>query len=281
MSEALKRARHEVAGRLEAAKDDFDAMNRRTAAQSNRDGERRAEWAARIEEDQATLDAIDAAIAAETTAKVGLSDVSINLGDDQVVTLKVSVADAKKLTETRFQRRASFAGWSEPELKSAVDALEDALSKAEAPTKKPEPLRIPIEFETSGLKEVLEGLLTYLKSAKPGFATGGIAGADVEPGFVGELPAGSFWEPAQTVRLEDEVDRGWTMLGDQQGDRPIQLGDTVEARTKFRVIGISERSTDGLRLGVSQEDGPFCQLEVQACGTIKTLELLASDLRRP
>lgn len=70
-------------------------------------------------------------------------------------------------------------------------------------------------------------------------------------------------------------------VSSDDGDaRPIQFGDTVEARTKFRVIGISERSTDGLNLGVSEEDGPFCQLEMQACGTIKTLELLASDLRR-
>ena len=103
---------------------------------------------------QATLDAIDAAIAAEAPAQNGLTDVTLNLGGNQVVTLKVSAGDAERLMETISKRRASFAGWSEPELKSAVDALEETIETM-APSKKPEPIRIPIVTDVSAIDQAI------------------------------------------------------------------------------------------------------------------------------
>lgn len=163
MSEALKRARHEVAGRLEAAKDDFDAMNRRTAAQSNRDGERRAEWAARIEEDQATLDAIDAAIAAEAEDESPLA----------------SLKPARPTIEIGFP----FGDGEELKLRATVEDLKELLG---------------------------------------GFATGGIVGADVEPGLVGE-------------RAGEAV-----VSGDPRADRRIQIGDIVQLTGEFKVVSMRE-----------------------------------------
>lgn len=210
MSEALKRARKEAFVNRERAAG-FLAQTVACAAEGYSDEDAVSFAVKNLEEDQAVLDAIDAAIAADDALLAGLRpkrptiEIGYPIGDGQEVKFRATVED---------------------------------------------------------LKELLGG-----------FATGGIAGADVEPGVVGEQPGGLADAPLK---------REWSMfMSSGDGDaRPIQLGDIVEARTKFRVVGISERSTDGLNLGVSEEDGPFCQLEVQACGTTKTLELLASDLRR-
>lgn len=203
-----------------------------------------------------------------------------------------------------------FAARSLEEAQATLDAIDAAIA-AGTPVKEPKPLRIPFLADTSGIEQAIAKaklnrvdleldfgrqtiriggdaldaakVMTFLLKQGEDLATGGIAGADVEPGLVGEQPAGETVVSRATdeeLRLKGAELMGKFVANSKTSDRPIKLGDTVEARTKFRVIGISERSTDGLNLGVSDEDGPFCQLEVQACGTIKTLELLASDLRR-
>lgn len=102
MSEALKRAREEAAEKLEAAKDDFDAMNRRNAEFQARHDERRADWAARIEEAQATLHAIDAAIEAEAPLaslkpKGPTIEIGFPFGDGEELKIRATVEDLKEL----------------------------------------------------------------------------------------------------------------------------------------------------------------------------------------
>lgn len=316
MKTVLERAREEASKSIEGALADFDAIERRSAEKQSYYDERRADLLARIEEAQAALDAIDAAIAAEAGKK-----------PDPI--------------------RIPFADWDESALREAIDGIEKAIAKAEAPAttpisiclgdttieasvsvedakrimgrqqrKKREPIRIPIEVDTSALEEALAKaalnrvdlefdtdrhsikisgygldvaqIASFLIKKGEELAAGGIATGRAPFWVVVERAGESIMSTAEAEELLKSVNHGEPTatvtldcpVAPETSDHPIQLGDTVEARTKFRVVGISERSTDGLRLGASEENGPFCQLEVDACGTIKTLELLASDLRR-
>lgn len=265
MKTVLERAREEAAEKLEAAKADFDAMERRTVEKRSYDDKRRADWVARIEDAQATLDAIDAAIAAEAPAQNGLTDVTLNLGGNQVVTLKVSAGDAERLMETISKRRASFAGWSEPELKSAVDALEETI-ETRAPSKKPEPIRIPIVADVSAIDQAIakamlnrvdleldfaglsikvsgDGLdvakvVAFLLEQGKDLATGGIAGADFKPTLVGEQPSGVssiFSGYVDRESLGEEVDKKeWSVYGAAATSIGpfFDLGDCVRVDTK-------------------------------------------------
>lgn len=167
---------------------------------------------------QATLNAIDAAIAAEVPA----TKVCIDLGD-LTVEATVSVEEGKRLMAAQTRRKS-------------------------------EPIRIPIEVDTSSIEETL----AYLKAEKARVATaalmGAVVGDDDAPPL---LPEGFF-----------------------AGNRPIQVGDTVEITSKFRVVGMSERSTDGQFCLSDKESGLFCQLEMDGYGFVKEIEVTASDLRR-
>lgn len=230
MSEALKRAREEATEKLEATTAEFDAMNSRMAELQNGHDKRRADWIAMIEEQRATLYAIDAAIAAETPAKTP-GQISIPITAN-------------------------------------IDAIDQSIAKAMLN-------RVDLELDSSSIKVSGDSLdvarvVAFLLEQGKDLATGGIATDPETLGVVGEKPGVTVIGSGLMAR--DEV------AG--TSDRPIQLGDTVEIRTPIRVVGMSERSTDGHNLGVSKDDGPFCQIEVQGVLTNHIVEILASDLRR-
>ena len=194
----------------------------------------------RINAAKATLDAIDAAIAAEAPAKDGLTDVSIDLGDGQAVVLEMSAADAKRLMGSHYRSRRvrPFAGWSEQELRPAISALEDALAKAALN-------RVDLEIDLSRQSIRIGGdgldvakVAAFLLEQGKDLATGGIAGADFKPGLVGEQPSGAsalFSGYVDRKSLGEEVDKKeWSVYGAAPTsiDPVFDLGDCVRVDTK-------------------------------------------------
>jgi len=201
-----------------------------------------------------------------------------------------------------------FAGWSEPELRSAVDALEEKIA---AEAKKPEPIRIPFVADVSGIEQAVakavlnrvdldldgssikisgDGLdvakvVVFLLEQGKDLATGGIAGADVEPGLVGERAGEAIVSraTAEELRLKGAELMGKFVENSETSGRPIQIGDIVELKGKFKIVGMRE----GPSLFTPLDDGAPTDVIYAVRREVLTgylvgdeIEVRTSDLRR-
>lgn len=156
MNEALKRAREIVAQRLEAATADFDAMNALEAERQTRKDERRADWEARIEEDRATLKAIDAAIAAEkSTIRI---PVTVNVGE-----LRRRFGSGFTMGEPPFGVVEECAGES---IMSSAQA-EEAPAAVDRPIQIGDIVQLKGEFMVIGMQEDQSPLIIFDEGVRP------------------------------------------------------------------------------------------------------------------